>query len=98
LCALACFSYVICIVGPYETSVRVRLIRELYDRPGHSATVEELSAYYNPKVLLDMRLERLLSAGEVTEAAGGGFAYQERHNVFEWITRLSSFLKKAYRI
>ncbi len=60
---LASFVYVLCIFGPYATSIRLRLMSEL-DAP-QGKTMAEISRTYDSRVICDARLKRLLASGDI---------------------------------
>lgn len=64
LYGLAAFFYILWIFGPYETSVRYRVLRELGLAPT-GLTLNELLERYNGRMILDTRLHRLVAAGDV---------------------------------
>lgn len=76
---LASFVYVLCIFGPYATSIRLRLISEL-DAP-QGKTMAEISRAYDSKVILDLRLKRLLASGDI-RFDGGRYHIAKAHNAF----------------
>lgn len=61
---LMAFFYVLCIFGPYETSIRMRLIREIA-KDSQGKTAAEIALLYNERIILDTRLKRLLGGGDV---------------------------------
>jgi hypothetical protein len=68
--SLTAFVYVLCIFGPYETSIRMRLLRELsVSKDG--MTLAELLSRYNTAAILDKRLQRLLGAGDIARKEEG---------------------------
>ncbi len=96
LYGILCFSYVICFVGPYETSVRTRIVRELYGAP-QGMTIQQLRQRYDNKIILDLRLNRLLASKDLVF---DGKVYQDSRgkSVFTGITALSNFLKSCYGV
>jgi hypothetical protein len=67
---LLCFVYVLCIFGPYETSVRMRLVREIAKGGSTGITLKELSVQYNAGTIVDIRLQRLIGSGDIIEENG----------------------------
>jgi D-alanyl-lipoteichoic acid acyltransferase DltB (MBOAT superfamily) len=67
---LTAFVYILCIFGPSETSIRIRVVRELFEAPGRSLSHSELANRYNARMILERRLERLTRSGEIVERAG----------------------------
>ena len=77
--SLMSFAYVLCIFGPYATSIRMRLIKEL-DTPD-GKTLAGIERTYNDRTILDARLKRLLAAGDV-RLNGDQYAVSDGHNAF----------------
>ena len=67
---LLCFVYVLCIFGPYETSVRMRLVREIDKAGTKGISLEALLGRYNAGTIVDLRLRRLMGSGDITEKDG----------------------------
>ncbi len=59
------FFYVLNIYGPYESSLSVRLIREIYQTLPQGSTIYEILKRYNADMILRTRLERLIGSGEI---------------------------------
>ena len=91
---LASFFYVLCLFGPYATSIRLRLIKELDVPAGKTLAVVKDS--YNDQVILDTRLKRLLSAGDISCAAGV-YKMVRSKNVFFVIDALARKLHALIR-
>jgi len=64
--SLMCYFYVLYIFGIYESSIRIRIMREFYNALPNGLTLEELLSRYNADYILRTRLERLVGSGEVT--------------------------------
>ena len=82
LSSLLALCYVLFIFGPFESSIRLRLIRELGLAGGEGLSQEEILMRYCARDILDRRLERLVAAQELSF---DGRAYRVRN-------RLSFFL------
>ena len=54
------YIYTICVFGPYESSIRIRIVRELYRQYPKPMSWEELLNYYNIDMILRRRLDRLV--------------------------------------
>ncbi len=67
---LLCFVYVLCIFGPYETSVRMRLVREIAREPHRGIPLQELLSRYNVETIVKVRLRRLVGSGDIIEKDG----------------------------
>jgi hypothetical protein len=89
--ALLCFVYVLCVFGPYETSVRMRLVREL--EQGRQMTLEQLLKRYNSQTIVDVRLRRLVGSGDIVETQGL-YHCGRKGNFFFVFDAIASILKK----
>ena len=88
---LLCFNYILCVFGPYETSVRMRLVREIGRIPG-GIQEDELLKAYNDQVIVQMRLRRLVGAGDIT-VENGVYRSKNGTNMFFFRDRGASLLK-----
>lgn len=77
---MASFVYILCFFGPYETSIRMRLVRELFAAP-QGMSLPQLLGRYNAAVILDTRLKRLLGAGDLLRR-NQGFCVCPKFNAF----------------
>ncbi len=62
---LLSFLYILCVFGPYESSIRLRLIREIYRYHPAGISLEHLYKNYNSKIILKRRIARLLHARSI---------------------------------
>ena len=85
---LALFVYVLCIFGPYETSIRMRLIREIAQGGSSGCWPQDIARAYNAQVMLDNRLKRLMGSGDVV-AQNGLYRIGKHHNAFFVIDRIA---------
>ncbi len=92
---LLTFLYILMVFGTYESSIRLRLARELYRHHPKKVTLKEILAHYNAVIILKGRLERLTSSGDLI-FDGKYYHYKGRQNVFSIIDLVSSFLRRAY--
>ncbi len=92
LYGLMAFLYIICIFGPYESSVRLRIIRELYKVYPSSITLAELLKEYNSQKIIDRRLQRLTFSNDIT---WDGIFYQisRKKNFFLISDKIAACLK-----
>ena len=67
---LCCCGYVLCVFGPYETSVRMRLVREIAAGADKGVSIQELLGRYSAETIVDVRLRRLLGSGDIIEKDG----------------------------
>jgi len=67
---LLSFVYVLCVFGPYETSVRMRLVREIARAGANGISRQELLKRYSAQTIVDLRLRRLMGSGDIIEKDG----------------------------
>lgn len=63
---LTSFLYIICIFGPFETSVRSRILRELCSCYPEGFSYQQILTKYNNRVIIQRRLDKLLCASKVS--------------------------------
>lgn len=68
--ALLTFIYIVAIDSIYESSIRIRLLREIAAAPA-GLTRDEIRARYSSKVILQTRLMRLEAAGDIQKTPHG---------------------------
>jgi hypothetical protein len=90
---LLCFVYVLCVFGPYETSVRMRLVREIALTASGGISMEELSGRYNHQTIVNLRLQRLVGSGDIVEN-NGLYRAGRRRNFFFIFDAIAGVLKK----
>jgi hypothetical protein len=90
---LLCFVYVLCIFGPYETSVRMRLVREIAQGKDKGISLQELLNRYSEKTIVDIRMRRLLGSGDIIEE-NGVYRSGRSGNVFFVFDAIAGILKK----
>lgn len=90
---LMSFMYVLCIFGPYETSVRMRLVREIAGGGPNGISLKELLGRYNDQIIVDVRLQRLIGSGDVIEK-DGRYRIASSRNIFFIFDAISGILKK----
>jgi hypothetical protein len=90
---LFCFVYVLCVFGPYETSVRMRLIREIAAGQAKGISAEELLSRYNPGTILELRLQRLVGSGDIIEK-DGRYRIGSSKNFFFIFDAIAGILKR----
>jgi hypothetical protein len=79
---LVSLFYVLCVFGPYETSVRMRIVRELDRRGPEGLSLQELLGRYSPETILNIRLRRLMGSGDVIEKNGLYHSGSKRNFLF----------------
>ena len=93
---LTAFVYILCVFGPSETSIRIRLVRELQDVKGGRLTRDELLKKYNGRLILERRIQRLLYAGEILEQ-NGKYVLLNKANAFFMIDAVAGLIQKILR-
>lgn len=88
-----CFVYVLCIFGPYETSVRMRLVREIFKASPHGLTQAELDRCYNAQIIARIRVRRLTGSNYMVEE-NGVYRVGTATNVFFVFDIITGFLIK----
>ena len=91
---LLCFFYVLCIFGPYETSVRMRLVREISGAGPAGLSEKELLKRYNSETIVNVRLRRLLGSGDIIEK-DGFYRCKKDKNFFFIFDTIAAVLKKC---
>lgn len=90
---LLCFVYVLCIFGPFETSVRMRLLREISQGASKGITLNQLLERYNSETIVKIRLQRLLGSGDLIERSGF-YRAGHKQNFFFIFDAIAGVLKK----
>ena len=90
---LLSFVYVTCVFGPYETSVRTRLIREMAKGSLDGISHQELLQGYNVQKIVNIRLRRLMGSGDIIEQ-GGHYRAGNTRNVFFIFDAIAVVIKK----
>jgi hypothetical protein len=67
---LLCLAYVLCVFGPYETSIRMRLVREVAGGGPEGVSLEKILGRYNVETMVNVRLQRLVGSGDIIEKDG----------------------------
>ena len=65
LYGLMSFLFIVCVFGPFETSVRLRILRELSAAP-QGLSEEQLFFKYNNRIIIQRRLDKLLCSKKVS--------------------------------
>ncbi len=90
---LLCFVYVLCVFGPYETSVRMRLVREIARAGAKGISRQELLKRYNAQTIVDLRLRRLMGSGDIIEK-DGRYRVARKKNLFFIFDAIAGGIKK----
>ena len=93
---LLAFVYILCVFGPSETSIRIRLVRELQDIKGGRLTHDDLLKRYNCRLILERRLQRLSYAGEIIERQGK-YVLINQSNAFFMIDAVAGLIQKVLK-
>ena len=89
--AMVTFLYVLCLFGPHESSIRIRIIRELDKFYPNACPENVLRGAYNAQIILQRRLDRLMSAGDIT-FDGKRYRLQKKCNFFMLSDRIAKVL------
>ena len=95
LYSLLSFCYVLCIFGAYESSIRLRIVRELDEAGPEGLSWEDLLKRYNDEMILKIRLDRFITSKELS-FDGTYYRLERKHNAFSCITLISRIIKKIY--
>ena len=93
IAGLSCLFYVLCIFGPTETSVRMRLVREIARSAEQGISHQDLLARYNAQTILNIRLRRLKGSGDIIEQNGLYWTGNTR-NIFFLFDVIAGIIKK----
>ncbi len=91
---VSAFLYVLCVLGPYESSIRLRLIRELSFAGLKGLTTKEILQRYNAMMIIQRRLDRLVASGELRRE-GSFYRSGKSQNVFLLIEMMAGFLARC---
>lgn len=94
LYTLISFIYFLCVVGPYETSLRMHLIRLLGRNPS-GLSREEIRQMYSAQTLLEVRLGRLQAAGDI-QILENRIKAVPKTNAFLGIDMVARMLRACY--
>ena len=90
---LIALVYVLLVFGPYETSVRMRLVREIGRGGPEGISLSELLEHYNAETILNIRLRRLIGSGDIIEENGTYRSGSKRSFMF-YIDIIVGLIKK----
>ena len=90
---LMCFGYILCVYCPYETAIRVRLVREVSMAGAEGISAQELAKRYNAEVITRLRLKRLTGSGDITEHHAL-YRASTTKNIFHLFEAIAGVLKK----
>lgn len=93
LYGLMSFLYVLCIFGPFESSVRLRLVHELYSFPEKRASLAQILERYNAGQIIQRRLARLVCNRDVI-FDGTHYRPGKRSGYFLLMDRVLKILEK----
>lgn len=93
--ALAAFVYILCAFGPSETSIRIRVVRELAASRGR-LTHDQLLKQYNGRMILERRLQRFSKSGEI-RSQQGKYILCKNTNAFFMIDIVAQLIRKILK-
>lgn len=62
---LLVFHYMVWVFGMGESAIRIRILRELFERPQMRGTIEDIVSAYNADMIMQTRLTRLIDGGHL---------------------------------
>jgi hypothetical protein len=84
------YCYVFGLFNLGESARRIRLLVEVQERGERGMTLEEIQAVYNARVIVELRLQRLVAGGQITEHDG---RYVSRRSSMLYVSKLLVVLK-----
>ncbi len=97
LFGLLSFFYVGTLVGTYESSIRLRIIRELSAAGEEGLSWEELLKVYNEETILKIRLDRLITSREF-KFDGTYYHLQKKKTLFSWLEGMVKIYRRLYSL
>lgn len=95
LSSLLAFVYVFAIYLNLDSSLHVRILKEIAKTEVKGLTYKQLLNRYNKKIILEKRLVRLVNAGEI-ERVGNTFLLHRRFSFLEAREKIIVLLTKLY--
>jgi hypothetical protein len=86
---LICTAYVLGILSIVDSSLHVKVIRELGDSGG-GMKLRDISTRYATSSIIAQRLDRLVGAGELRNAHGS-YSLARKHSLLFWRVKLADF-------
>ena len=93
---LLAFIFVLCFFGPNETSIRMKIIA-LVGTHVEGLNRADIFKHYNARTMLEVRLKRLVGAGDIV-LQEGKYKLIKQSNAFFIIDKLAAFLRLLYGI
>ena len=87
------YCYVFGLFNLGESARRIRLLVEVQETGHRGLTLEEIQAVYNARVIIELRLQRLVAGGQITEQDG---RYFSRRSSMLYVSKLLVFLKLLF--
>jgi hypothetical protein len=76
------------IFGVYESSITVRLLRELASAENKGLRLSQIMEEYNEDIIIQRRLSRLISSGEIYLNSNGKYCIRRKYDIF----RIQSYI------
>ncbi len=89
----AAFHYILFIFGPHESSIRLRILREIDRCHPNPCTQDQLLKAYNANIILKRRLDRLLTDGNIV-FDGQRYQLTLKPSFFMLVDRIAGGLSK----
>ena len=96
LYALMSLIYILALFGIVESSVRIRLLREIAGEGKKGIPARKLLERYNKEIILKKRLQRFLASGDIVKE-GNRYRLQKNVSAFSLPGFLFSLIWKLYR-
>jgi hypothetical protein len=87
------YCYVIGFFNLGESARRIRLLIDLHQAGPRGLTLDEILSAYNARMIVDIRLQRMITAGQIRERDG---AFYTRSRIMLTAARLLVWLKIAF--
>lgn len=84
------YCYVIGFFNLGESARRIRLLIELHGAGARGMTLDEILAAYNARMIVEARLGRLLTGGQISERGG---RYHSKRSAMLYVAKLLVLLK-----
>lgn len=88
-------AYVLAILGIMESSVRIRLLKEIYNVKDTGITLKQILIKYNKDVILQKRLRRFIAVGEIS-FKGGKYQLEKRFTAYSLPNLVIKSIWKLY--
>lgn len=88
--------YIIGIFGIIESSIRIKLLNLVTQAKTSGITYKDITNVYNKQIILNKRIQRLQSSGDIIRVAGKYYA-PKRFSAFFLVAQITKFIAYLYR-